>query len=76
MKMKIGDVVSWGPDSAVRPGTGIIIGFNEKGDGGQHYAHILNERGVVVVVMSHTLEVIEPEDTNRHGKKQKYLKED
>ena len=57
--MKIGDIVSWGPDSAIRPGTGIIIGFNEKGDGGQHYVHILNQRGVIVVVMSHNLELVD-----------------
>lgn len=56
--MKVGDVVSWGEDASIRPGTGIIVGFNEKGDGGQHYVHILNERGVLVVVMSHALEVI------------------
>ena len=73
--MKVGDIVVWYDNSLV-PGTGVIVGFNEKGDGGQHYVHILNERGAVVIAMSHTLEVIKPEDQNRHGKKQKYLKED
>ena len=55
--MKVGDIVVWYDNSLV-PGTGVIVGFNEKGDGGQHYVHILNERGKVVIAMSRTLEVI------------------
>ncbi len=69
--MKVGDIVVWYDNSLV-PGTGIIVGFNEKGEGGQHYVHILNERGAVVIAMSHTLEVIEPEDKIGTAKNRKH----
>ena len=69
--MKIGDIVRYNYNILV-PGddltgitagqpptvTGIVIGFNEKGEGGQHYVHLLRENGSVEVRMAHMLEVI------------------
>ena len=78
--MKIGDIVQyhtdWTQPRHMSIVTGIVVGFNEKGEGGSHYVHVLKDDGDIEVHMAHTLEVIRPDITNRHGKKQKYLKED
>ena len=61
--MKVGDIVRYNTAVTLNV-TGVIIGFNEKGEGGQHYAHILRDNGDIEIRMSHILEVIEPEDKN------------
>ncbi len=57
--MKVGDLVmahknvSWGK-KAMR---GIVVGFNEKGEGGQEFVHVLIE-GAIHIFMDFHLEVI------------------
>lgn len=57
--MKVGDMVysgiignSWE--------TGIIVGFNEKGEGGKDFVHVL-VNGEIIVCMSFDLFVVRPE---------------
>jgi len=64
--MKVGDIVRYNTAVTLNV-TGIIIGFNEKGEGGKDYAHILRDNGDIEIRMSHILEVIKPEDVNRRG---------
>ena len=55
--MKIGDIVRYNTAVTLNV-TGVIIGFNEKGEGGKDYAHILRENGEIEIRMSYKLEVV------------------
>ena len=58
--MKIGDLVICWPRGNRSMGdmqNGVIVGFNDKGEGGQDFVHVLCE-GVVIVFMSFDIEVI------------------
>ena len=47
MKIRVGDLVH----SVIKNVTGIVVGFNEKGEGGQDFVHVL-VNGDIVVCMS------------------------
>ena len=56
--MKIGDmVILYGAANQFSGIIGVIIGFNEKGEGGKEFVHVLIE-GNVQVFMEFDLEVI------------------
>ena len=58
--MKIGDLVfCWplGPPGMSHKASGVIVGFNKKGEGGKEFVHVLCE-GVVLVFMDFDVEVI------------------
>ena len=56
--MKVGDLVSIDGIVNVRPEQkGVIVGFNEKGEGGKDYVHVLVD-GEVSVFMKFVVEVI------------------
>ena len=56
--MKIGDmVILYGAANQFSGIIGVIIGFNEKGEGGKEFVHVLIE-GNVQVFMEFYLEVI------------------
>ncbi len=61
--MKIGDIVRYNTATSLNV-TGIVIGFNKKGEGGKDFTHILRDNGVVEIRMSHILEVLKPEGTD------------
>ena len=54
--MKIGDLVACWPRGS-DPVRGVIVGFNEKGEGGKDFVHVLCE-GIVMTFMSFDIEVI------------------
>tara|TARA_A100001011_G_scaffold268834_1_gene277966 strand:+ start:2098 stop:2286 length:189 start_codon:yes stop_codon:yes gene_type:complete len=51
--LKVGDLVEW----RMGKKTGIIVGFNEKGEGGKDFAHVLIE-GDIIIFMSFDLYVV------------------
>lgn len=58
--MKVGDLVEGYqqlPGPAIERIQGIVVGFNEKGEGGKDYVHVLN-KGKVHVYLRVNLEVI------------------
>ena len=58
--MKLGDlVICWprGNSSMGDAQKGIIVGFNEKGEGGKEFVHVLCE-GSILVFMSFDIEVV------------------
>lgn len=59
--MKVGDLVRWWPKalSSETPVKvqGIIVGFNEKGEGGKDFVHVLHD-GAILVLMAFDVEVI------------------
>ena len=62
--MKVGDIVRYNTAVSLNV-TGIVIGFNKKGEGGKDYTHILRDNGDIEIRMSHILEVIkEGSDTD------------
>jgi len=61
--MKIGDIVRYNTATSLNV-TGIVIGFNKKGEGGKDFTHILRDNGAVEIRMSHILEVLKPEGTD------------
>ena len=64
--MKKGDLVIVYPKFNVGPDNcGVIVGFNEKGEGGKDFVHVLIE-GYVEIFMSFDLEVID--ESRGHGK--------
>tara|TARA_B100000674_G_C37406154_1_gene718539 strand:+ start:246 stop:434 length:189 start_codon:yes stop_codon:yes gene_type:complete len=60
MKIRVGDLVH----SVIKNVTGIVVGFNEKGEGGQDFVHVL-VNGDIVVCMSWDTQVIDPSKPGR-----------
>ena len=68
--MKVGDLVkAWSVTARVKVNDktaesvkefqlGIIVGFNEKGEGGKDFVHVLSEDGTVMMFNSFDIEVI------------------
>ena len=54
-KLKLGDLVC----SVINGVTGVVVGFNEKGEGGQDFVHIL-VNGDIIVCMAWDVQTIEP----------------
>lgn len=54
--MKIGDLVQSYTHSGP---TGIIIGFNEKGEGGKDYVHVFEPDGTIGVFLAASLMVVD-----------------
>ena len=53
--MKVGDLVTW---NGVGPSfTAVIIGFNEKGDGGKDFVHLFH-KGKVLIVMAFDISLV------------------
>lgn len=59
-RLKVGDIVH----SVIKNVTGVVVGFNEKGDGGQDFVHVL-VNGDIVVCMSWDTQVIDPMEPER-----------
>ena len=55
--MKVGDFVSCQRKFSEPPAKGIVVGFNEKGEGGKEFVHVLTE-GRVIVFMHFNVEVL------------------
>ncbi len=58
--MKVGDLVACWPRGTPEMSEvvkGVIVGFNEKGEGGKDFVHVLCE-GKVMLFMSFDIEVI------------------
>ena len=58
--MKVGDLVACWPRGTPETSEmvkGVIVAFNEKGEGGQDFVHVLCE-GTVMMFMSFDVEVI------------------
>ena len=61
MKMKVGDYVGMYSHQDVELyALGVVVGFNEKGEGGKHFVHVLTPAGVEVYPIWN-LHVIDPE---------------
>ncbi len=60
MKIRVGDLVH----SVIKNVTGIVVGFNEKGEGGQDFVHVL-VNGDIIVCMSWDTQVIDPSKPGR-----------
>ena len=60
MKIRVGDLVH----SVIKNVTGIVVGFNEKGEGGQDFVHVL-VNGDIIVCMSWDTQVIDPNKPGR-----------
>ncbi len=60
MKIRVGDLVH----SVIKNVTGIVVGFNEKGEGGQDFVHVL-VNGDIIVCMSWDTRVIDPNKPGR-----------
>tara|TARA_B100001250_G_C19619622_1_gene708766 strand:- start:257 stop:454 length:198 start_codon:yes stop_codon:yes gene_type:complete len=57
--MKIGDLVqAFAPHHSTVESIGIIIGFNEKGEGGKGFVHVLVSDGTVLMYNSFDIKVI------------------
>ena len=55
--MKLGDLVSVKRYYSFPPLTGLVVGFNEKDEGGKEFIHILTE-GKIQIFMHYDVEVI------------------
>ena len=75
--MKFGDIVqpalkdtgwywSGGDEFGIKQQSGIIVGFNKKGEGGQDYVHVLKPDGMIEVFIAAALVVIQSK--NNRGK--------
>ena len=53
--MKVGDVVVCYRTTS----TGVVVSFNEKGEGGKDFVHVLQSDGKIYVYMNFDLQVIE-----------------
>ena len=60
MKIRVGDLVH----SVIKNVTGIVVGFNEKGEGGQDFVHVL-VNGDIIICMSWDTQVIDPHKPGR-----------
>lgn len=57
--MKVGDLVqAFAPYLPEADSIGIIVGFNEKGEGGKEFVHVLISTGLVLMYNSFDLKVI------------------
>ena len=54
-RIKVGDLVH----SVVKNVSGVVVGFNQKGEGGQDFVHIL-VNGDIIVCMAWDLHTVEP----------------
>ena len=54
-KIKVGDLVR----SVINGVTGVVVGFNEKGEGGQDFVHLLVD-GDIIICMAWDVQTIEP----------------
>ena len=59
-KVKLGDLVC----SVINGVTGVVVGFNEKGEGGQDFVHVL-VNGDIIICMSWDTQVIDPSKPGR-----------
>jgi len=59
--MKVGDLVEWTniASEKITATHGVIVGFNEKGEGGKEFVHVLCE-GEVHIFMDFDIKVINP----------------
>ena len=54
---KVGDLVS----SVIKNATGVVVGFNKKGEGGKEFVHIL-VNGNIIICMAWDLYIEESKD--------------
>ena len=57
-RIEVGDLVH----SVVKNVSGVVVGFNQKGEGGQDFVHILVD-GDIIICMSWDLHTVEPRIT-------------
>ena len=58
-KVRVGDLVQ----SVVKNVTGVVVGFNEKGEGGQDFVHVLVD-GDIVICMEWDVYVVKIDAAN------------